>query len=148
MVLVVGLVQLIVGAGTWHTVASRPHVTAQIQGQYNCVYGGILGTNCDEFVDFKLGIHEVIAVVRSVEPSRDLWGPPGYQHLAVFYDPAAPTHVGGVHDAARRCFFMMLAGLAIISGVALFAYLTERTRKRRAELRTQPSDAYHPTDGW
>jgi len=127
-----GAVAIIAGAATWHSVASRPHVVAQVTSQFHCVTDPDTGQACDERIAFKDGVREIHTIVRSIDPGRDLSGQTGHRYIFVFYDPADPSRVEGVDGVAFQGIVMILAGLATIVGVAVVGLrITRATKKQR-----------------
>jgi DivIVA domain-containing protein len=125
-----GALAVIAGAATWHSVESRPHVVARVVSPFHCVTNPDTGTACDERIAFEVGNRQVHTVVRGIEPSRDLYGPPGHQSITIFYDPAAPSHVEGVDGVALDGVAMILGGIATIIGVAVIGALITRDGRR------------------
>ena len=128
--LLVGVLAAIAGAATWHSVSSRPHVVASVTRQFHCVTDADTGTACDERVVFQVGGREIHTVVRSADPRRDLYGPPGHQSITIFYDPTAPSHVEGVNGVALDGVAVMLGGVAAIIGVIVIGLLITRDGRR------------------
>ena len=124
--LLVGVFAVIAGAETWHSLSSRPHVVASVTKQLHCVTDADTGTACDERVTFQAGDREIRTVVRSIDPSRDLFGPPGHQSITIFYDPTPPSHVEGVNGVALDGVVIMLGGVATIVGVNVIGLLITR----------------------
>jgi hypothetical protein len=125
-----GALAVIAGAATWHSVESRPHVVARVVRPFHCVSNPDTGTACDERIAFEVGNRQIHTVVRGIEPSRDLYGPPGHQSITIFYDPAAPSHVEGVDGVALDGIAMILGGIATIIGVDVIGALITRDGRK------------------
>jgi DivIVA domain-containing protein len=136
--LVGGAFAVIAGVATWHSEASRPHVVAVVTSQFHCVTDNDTGPACDERIVFEVGTRQIHTVVRGIEPSRDLYGPPGHQSITVFYDPTAPTHVEAVDGVARSGMAMILGGIATIIGVVVIGALITRDG-RKLDSRPEPT---------
>ncbi len=127
-----GCFVIFLGVATWHSVTYRPHAIAQVHRQFNCVNdaSGDTGPACDEWVVFRVGDRQIHTEVRSIDPGRDLYGPPGHQRIAIFYDPHEPSHIEAVNGVAFQGTVIALCGLAAVLG-ATIVYV-RKTRRRKS----------------
>jgi hypothetical protein len=137
-----GAFAVIAGAATWHSVASRPRVAATVTSQFHCVTDPDTGPACDERIVFEVGNRQIHTVVRGIDPSRDLYGPPGHQSITIFYDPTAPTHVEGVDGVALSGIAMILGGIATIIGVVVIGALITRDGRKLGSSPEPRSEIY------
>ena len=137
-----GALAVIAGAATWHSVASRPRVAATVTSQFHCVTDPDTGPACDERVVFEVGDRLIHTVVRGIDPSRDLYGPPGHQSITIFYDPTAPSHVEGADGVALNGIAMILGGVATIIGVVVIGALITRDARKLGSSPKPASEIY------